>query len=312
MKIPSIKNALLFLLKDRNQFLDSCLNNLGFLLSDKIYLTLKYRLKMHQWINWNNPRTFTEKIQWLKVNGFRPEYTNLVDKFAVKEFVAKKIGVQYVVPTIGVWESVDDIDWDSLPNQFVLKTTHGGGGCGVVLCKNIKQFDRDSACRKLRRSMKITDGAIFREHPYENVHKRIIAEELLTDYEDKECDEDCDLADYKFYCFNGTPKYCQVIRDRRKKETIDFYDMKWNHMPFVGLNPDASNGEISVKKPLLLDTMIDICKRLSEGMPFSRIDVYFVNNKIYFGEITLYPASGFGEFSPSEWNMKLGDLLILR
>lgn len=260
---------------------------------------------MGRWIDWKNPKTFTEKIQWLKVYGFKPEYSMMVDKYAVKEYVSKLLGEQYIIPTIGVWDRPEDIDWDLLPNKFVLKTTNGGGGMEVVICQDKSTLNRNEALRKLSYHNSVTsDGKEFREHQYYNVKQRIIAEQLIPS-------QNGDLTDYKFYCFNGKPEYCQVIRDRHIKETIDFYDMDWNLMPFVGLNPNCENGLQAIDKPQCLDEMIKICKTLSNGLPFSRIDLYNVNDKPLFGEITFYPASGFGRFKPAEWDERLGNMLKL-
>ena len=283
------------------------------IIPDKLYLKWLFRLKMGYRLDLDNPKTFSEKIQWLKLYNRKPEYTQMVDKFAVKEYVAKIIGEKYIIPTLGVWDRFEDIDFDKLPNQFVLKTTHGGGNCGVVVCKDKLNLDIQAARVKLNKSLGQCIYKSLKEWPYKNVPKKIIAENFITD---KEYD---DLTDYKFYCFNGEPKYCQVIRGRNTMETIDFYDMEWNHMPFVGLVPvkksatdfALANGLNPVSKPVCLGDMIIVCQKLSQNLPFSRIDLYVVDHKIYFGEITLFPASGFGEFRPAEWNNKFGDLLEL-
>lgn len=281
------------------------------ILPDKIYLQLLYRIKMGHWINWRNPKTFTEKLQWLKIYDYKPEYTKMVDKLAVKEYVAGRIGEEYIIPTLGVWDRVEDIEWDSLPNQFVLKTTHGGGSCGVVVCFDKSKIDKVKAVEKLSASMNTNAGESYREKPYLNVPRKIIAEKFMAERKTSSEIVDKDLPDYKFFCFNGEPHYCQVIRNRHSKETIDFYDMEWRHMPFVGLNPVAKNGSTPVAKPQHLDTMKEICRKLSKNMKFSRIDLYVIDDKEYFGEITLYPAAGFGEFNPTEWNAKLGDMIKL-
>lgn len=187
-----------------------------------------------------------------------------------------------------------------------MKTTHGGGSCGVVICKDKKTLNKKKAIDDLNMSMGFTVGNAFREHPYMGIKKRVIAEKML------EVEGNEDLCDYKFYCFNGEPVYCQVIRDRRTKETIDFYDMEWNHMPFVGLNPVARNGLTPVDRPRNLNDMKRVCRELAKDIPFVRIDLYEVNSKVYFGEITFYPASGFGTFTPTEWNTKLGNMLDLK
>lgn len=306
----SIKRGISYLIYNKAQFFDSIVKNFLSWLPDKQYLSLRYRCQMGHWINWNNPKTFTEKIQWLKVYNRNPEYTTMVDKYTAKQYVAERIGEEYIIPTIGVWDKIEDIDWEVLPNQFVLKTTHGGGSCGVVICKDKMTFDKDFALAKLKDSLASDIYKGLREWPYKNVPKRIIAEKYMSsEYTMKSSD---DLVDYKFFCFNGEPVYCQVIRDRNTKETIDFYDMNWKHMPFVGLNPVVQNGLNPVVRPKKLDEMQKICRKLSVGKPFLRVDLYDINGKIYFGEMTFFPASGIGNFNPSEWQIKLGDLINIQ
>lgn len=277
---------------------------------DKIQLSLLHKVYVGKLVNWKNPRTFTEKLQWLKIYNRKPEYTTMVDKYAVKDYVANIIGGEYIIPTIGVWDSPEDIDWDSLPQQFVLKTTHGGGSNGVWICKDKSVFDKQKCVKEMQCSLKSDLYRKFREWPYKDVPKRIIAEKFMVESLPQKAEKD--LADYKFFCFGGEPKYCQVIRDRSTEETIDFYDMQWNHMPFVGLNPVAKNGLNPVAKPLHLDIMIEICRVLSKEIPFARVDLYVIDDKEYFGEITFFPASGMGVFQPDEWGTKLGDLIDLK
>lgn len=277
---------------------------------DKIQLSLLHKVYVGKFVDWKNPQTFTEKLQWLKIYNRKPEYTTMVDKYAVKDYVASIIGEEYIIPTLGVWDSPEDIDWDSLPQKFVLKTTHGGGGNGVWICKDKVTFDKEKCIREIKRSLKSDLYWAFREWPYKNVPKRIIAEKLMMESFPRKADKD--LTDYKFFCFGGEPKYCQVIRDRNTKETIDFYDVQWNHMPFVGLNPMAKNGLNPVAKPLRLEKMLEICRTLSNNIPFARVDLYVIDDKEYFGEITLFPASGMGVFEPEDWGKKLGDLIEMK
>ena len=304
----SIKRGINYLKHNRTQFCDSVVKNfLGFL-PDKLYLSLRYRCIMGHWIDWKNPKTFTEKIQWLKVYNRKPEYTTMVDKYAVKKYVAERIGEEYIIPTLCVWDKPEDIDWKVLPNQFVLKTTHGGGSGGVIICKDKNTLDKQEAINKLRSSFDSDIYSNLREWPYKNVPKRIIAEKFITP-EEKPLSSD--LPDYKFFCFNGEPKYCQVIRDRHSQETIDFYDMDWNHQEFVGLNPIAHKGQTEVVRPSHLDDMIKICQELAKDIPFVRVDLYVIGDKKYFGELTLYPASGLGVFTPNDWDERIGKLLLL-
>lgn len=277
---------------------------------DRPYLKLLYFVEIGKFLDLDNPKTFTEKIQWLKVNAFKKEYTRMVDKLAVKDLVSEKIGKEYIIPTIGVWENVNDIDWNSLPQQFVLKTTHGGGGCGVVVCKDKSTFDIKTAMTKLKKSMSTSAGASYKEHPYDAVPRRILAEKYIAP-RSVEGHEIADLPDYKFFCFNGEPRFCQVIRDRSTDETIDFYDMDWVHQEFVGLNPNVKNGTIPVERPTKFEQMKDICRKLSAGIPFVRVDLYVLGDKQYFGELTFYPAGGLGKFTPDGYDLKIGNLLDL-
>lgn len=277
-----------------------------FIDNDVLYVKLLYILEKHQKLDMSNPRTFNEKIQWLKIYNRKSIYTTMVDKYLVKDYVANIIGSKHIIPTLMLYNNINDININELPSQFVLKTTHGGGSDGVIICKNKEKFNLSKAKEILEKSLKKDLYMIHREWVYKDVKKRIIVEKYLAPEKGKE-----DLTDYKFFCFNGEPKYCQVIRNRNTKETIDFYDMLWNHMPFVGLNPSCKNGLTPVEKPSCLENMIDICRKLADGIPFVRIDLYVVSGNVYFGEITFYPNSGFGSFTPVEWEYKLGELITL-
>lgn len=276
------------------------------LLPDKIFLDLQYFKNFHRLPNWKSPKSFNEKIQWLKLYDRRPEYTSMVDKFAVKRIVAEKIGEEHIIPTLGVWDRPEDIEWETLPQKFVLKTTHGGGNNGVIVCKNKNTIDKASVIEKLSKGLKRDSFAYGREWPYRGVKRRIIAEEYITPSPNNK-----DLIDYKWYCFNGEPKYCQVIQDRSTKETIDFFDTEWRHQEFIGLNPAAVPALVPPTRPNNLDLQIHIARELSQGMPFSRIDLYESGGNTYFGEITLYPNSGLGFFSPERYNELLGQMIML-
>lgn len=277
-------------------------------LPDAIYLKLVYFCKMGHRLDLRNPKTFTEKIQWLKLYDRQPKYTTMVDKYAVKDYVAGIIGSEHIIPTIGVWSKPEYIHWDALPSQFVLKTSHGGGGVGVVICKDKQNFDRSEAVKRLNKSLASNIYSYLREWPYKNINKCIIAEPLMKSKGDF---SHADLPDYKFFCFSGEPLYCQVIRNRNSQETIDFYDMNWQHMEFVGLNPNVQNGITPVSRPSALEKMKEICRQLSKDIRFLRVDLYLVDDKVYFGELTFYPASGIGCFCPKEWDNRIGDLIVL-
>lgn len=303
-----IKKIMHVLLHERNKIYLLLLPAVQRIIPDKPYVKLYYYLRMGEKLDLNNPKSFNEKLNWLKLYDRNPLYTTLVDKYEVKDWVKAKIGEEYMIPTLGVWESFDQIPFDELPNQFVLKTTHGGGSVGVVICKDKNLFDKEAAANKINRSMQISGYDKHREWPYKNVHRRIIAEKYMEDAASASSEG---LIDYKFYCFNGVPTYCQVIRGRGEKLTIDFYDMEWNHMPFVGLKPNVVNGEVPAPQPTQLEVMISICRKLSADIPFSRIDLYEINGCVYFGEVTFFPAGSVGTFRPAEWNYKLGELINL-
>ena len=264
-----------------------------------------YRLEMGKWIDWKNPKTFTEKLQWLKLYDFKPEYTKMVDKYAVKGYVASIIGEQYIIPTLGVWDKVEDIDWDSLPDQFVLKTTHGGGGGGVVICSDKSKFDRKSAEKKLSASMRANAGKTLREKPYLKVRRRIIAEKYMADFTPP---VNSGLKDYKFFCFGGKVKCFKVDYDRLVDHHANYYTPQGEMLPFgeTALKTDYNHQEVM---PENLDEMISIAERLSKDLKFVRVDLYNISGKIYFGEITFYPAGGVGSFTPDEWDAKLGSWL---
>lgn len=306
--MSKILRARKLLLTDRATFGDSIVKNfLGFL-PDKMYLSLRYRCKMGHWINWKNPKTFTEKLQWLKVNDYKPGYTNMVDKLAAKDYVAQKIGEQYIIPTLGVWNRVEDIDWDSLPNQFVLKTTHGGGGCGVVVCKDKGSFEKEKAIEKLRISMQSNAGKSYREKPYLGVPRKIIAEKFMFERKAKEKVKISDLQDYKFFCFNGKAQFFKIDWGRFVNHHANYYLPSGELLPFgeIGMEPDPNHAEVM---PSNLSEMISIAERLSSGFKFLRVDLYNVEGKIYFGELTFYPASGMGRWTSDEADRMIGDYM---
>jgi len=229
----------------------------------------------------------------------------MVDKYAVKEYVANIIGQEYIIPTIGVWDSPEEIAWDDLPKQFVLKTTHGGGNKGVIVCTDKNQLDRDATVRKLKAAFQIDLYKTLGEWPYKNVKRRIIAEEYLSDGCDTEdASTPHDLVDYKILCFDGKPMYCMVVSNRRTNKSYDFFDNNWNHMPFrLSHFPNAKE---EPAKPLYYETMQVLAAKIAAGHPHLRVDFYEVGGKVYFGEITFFTLSGYNTFLPKEWDIKLG------
>lgn len=275
------------------------------LYSDKLYLRMYFYLQTGKVLHLNNPRSFSEKLQWLKLNVRNPEHTKMVDKYAVKEYVANIIGEEHVIPTLGVWTRPEDIDYDILPDQFVLKTTHSGGGNAVLICKDKSIFDKNRANKLLGQSIHRDISDYLKEYQYKDVPKQIIAEKYLQPSQG-----DNDLPDYKFFCFNGEPKYCQVISGRGTKMCIDFFDYEWKHQPFH--EPKSFPfADIEPKKPQCFEQMWEAAAKLAQDKPFVRIDFYAVNGQLFFGEITFFPTSGMGGFEPDEWDYILGEMIHL-
>lgn len=279
-------------------------SKLGFAkwISDEKFLLARYKTEMGRELNLTNPTTYTEKLQWLKVYDHRPEYTTMVDKYAVKKYVANKIGEEYVIPLIGVWEKVEDIDFSSLPDRFVLKVSHDSGG--IVICKDKSQLDIVQTKKYLKKLLKRNYYCGTREWPYKNVKPRIIAEEYM---EDSYLGE---LRDYKFFTFGGVPKVVYIAQGRGNREATvaDFYDMEFNHLPFT---IDHDMAEIPPEKPVNFELMQQLATKLSEGTPQLRVDFYEVEGKVYFGEMTFFHCSGWAPFHPEEWDKTFGDWVVI-
>lgn len=273
-------------------------------LPDKLYLKLLFRFKMGYKLNLKNPKTFSEKIQWLKLYNRRPEYTKMVDKYAVKDYVASIIGNEFIIPTLGVWDKPEDIEWEKLPDKFVLKTTHGGGNSGVVICKDKATFDKEVALRKLNKSMKQDIYWQLKEWPYKNVRKRIIAEEYI----DPETIAK-DLPDYKFFCFDGEVRALFIGTERQSGDVkFDYFDSDFNHLDLRQVHPMSGR---NLEKPSNFEVMKKIASDLSKGIPLVRIDLYNVNGKIYFGEMTFFHHGGIVPFHPIDWDYKFGSWIKL-
>lgn len=268
---------------------------------DTVYLKLVYRIHMHRELNIKNPKTFNEKLQWLKLHDRKEIYTTMVDKYLVKDYVENLIGKKYIIPTLGVWSQFDAIDFDRLPNQFVLKCTHDSGG--LVVCLDKTKFDKQKAKKKIEESLKTNYYRNCREWPYKNVIPRIIVEPYMKD------DKLDELIDYKIMCFNGEPKMAFTCTERFNGELkVTFFDLDWNPLPFERHYPSSKK---KISKPQHLDTMLCLAKKLSKDIPFVRVDFYEINNKVYFGELTFFPGSGFEEFTPNEYDLKLGEMITL-
>ena len=271
-------------------------------MSDEKFLLKLYEMKMDKKLNLENPQSFNEKLQWLKLHDRNPEYTKMVDKYEVRKYISEKIGEEYLVPLLGVWDSFDEIDFDKLPNQFVLKCTHDSGG--IVICKDKSKLDIAAAKKKISKCMKRNFYWQNREWPYKNVKPRIIAEKFMTD------ESGTELKDYKIMCFNGKFRCSFVCSERYSNDglRVTFFDTDWNKMPFERHYPSSSK---DIKKPVNYEKMIELAETLAEGIRFVRIDFYEIQGKIYFGEITFFPGSGTEEFTPEEWDYKLGEMIKL-
>lgn len=279
------------------------LDSLGiFRLKDITFLKYKYYTKTGNRLNVLEPQTFNEKLQWLKLYDRKEKYTKMVDKYAVKEYVANIIGKEYIIPTLGIYNNFDEIDLEKLPNKFVIKCTHDSGG--LIVCKNKNELDIKMARKKINKSLKTNYYYCGREWPYKNVKPRIIVEKYLEDKKIKE------LRDYKFFCFNGEPKIMYISdNSHRANQHCCFYDMQFNELNIK--RKDYKEFEQIVEKPHNFNKMIEFSKMLSKDIPHVRVDWYEVNGKLYFGELTFYTCSGFIPFETEEWDYKMGEMLEL-
>lgn len=303
MNMGNFLNNIYKLLTDSNyRFL--ILSSFGFYdnMDDESYLKRKYKACMGKELNLDSPKTFNEKLQWLKLYDRKPEYTTMVDKYAVKKYVADIIGEEYIIPTLGVWNHFDEIDFDKLPNQFVLKCTHDSGG--IVICKDKNKLDLKSAKKKIEKCLKRNYYWSSREWPYKDVKPRIIAEAYMED------SKYGSLTDYKFFCFNGKMKCLYIsIGSHTTKQKLQFFDKKFNVLPIK--RRDYLDFDKIPEKPFHLDDMIVLAEKLSRDIPHTRVDFYYIHNRIYFGEITFFTGSGFIPFTDEKWDFKMGSCINL-
>ena len=272
-------------------------------LSDEEFLKKVFPKYMGYPLDLENPKTFSEKLQWLKVNYREPIQTVMVDKHEAKDFIAHRVGNQYIIPTLAVWDSVEDIDFDALPNQFVLKCTHDSGG--IVICKDKLSLDREATKAKLRTSLKRDYSRIAREWPYKEVPRRIIAEEYLSELGSNE------ILDYKMYCFHGELKMTVVCSDRFSKTgtRMNFYDIDWKPMGIhFGHYPPLPT---EFSRPETYDEMLRLATELSKDCPFLRVDFYEIKGRLYIGELTFFPGAGLEQFRPISKDYELGEWLHL-
>lgn len=269
---------------------------------DEMYIKIMYRANTGKKLNLTNPKTYNEKLQWLKLYDQREEYTTLVDKYSVKQYVAAKIGEQYLIPTLGVWNTFDQIDFDRLPQAFVLKCTHDSGS--VVICRDKGKLNKQAARVKLEKALKANYFYRSREYPYKHVPPRIIAEPYLENLDAGQ------LYDYKVFCFHGKPEFLFIASDRASGNVkFDYYDAQFHRLPMrQAAHP---NSTIDHAKPDCFDELMDIAQTLSEGIPQVRVDVYIVDNHIIFGEMTFFHHGGFVPFIPEEYDYLWGEKIHL-
>lgn len=274
------------------------------MLPDDLFLKMKYKSVFGHPLNLDSPKTFNEKLQWLKLHDRQPVYTTLVDKYKVKEYISDILGLQYIIPTLGVWKDPDEIDFDSLPDRFVLKCNHNSG-VGLYICKDKSKLDKEKVKSELRKGLKQNYYLSGREWPYKDVPRRIIAEKYMED-------ETGGFTDYKFFCFNGKVDCVMVCLDRYTGDTkFYFFDKDWKLKRLNKRGKAAPEG-FTIPKPECMDQMFEIAAKLSEGLAFVRVDLYQSCGQIYFGELTFYPDSGFDANILPESDLYFGKLINLQ
>ena len=292
-------------IKEDPKRLFSMLGSKGLLnwLPDEPYIKLQFRLAMGYWPDLKNPQTFNEKLQWLKLHDRNPLYTTLVDKYAVRKYIADTLGEEYLIPLVGgPWKNADEINFDALPEQFVLKCNHDSGG--VIVCKDKSKLDVEAARAKLNKRLGVNYYYANREWPYKNVEPCIIAEKYMGNH-------GTDLSDYKWYCFDGEAKFLLITEDRNREDErtkYNYFDMDFTTLPFCNSGPHSKNPP---KKPAHFAQMKEIAVKLAEGFPHIRVDLYVVGDRVYFGELTLYDGSGMERYDPPVWDEKIGSWLTL-
>ena len=301
--INKIRRFIYWMKNDSNVVWVYLWTTIGIVLPDKLYLRVLFRLRMGYWMSFSRPKRFAEKLQWLKLYDRQERFHQMVDKYDVKSFIKKNIGEEYAVPTLGVWNCFEDINLEELPNSFILKATFDSGS--YYICKDKNQFDKEQARRLLTRNWRHSYYTPRREWPYKGLKRRIIAEPLLA--------EPNELKEYKFFCYEGEPRWFQSCLDRNRDlggAILNFFNMDGS--PMAMRDKTHGRNEITqVLPPKNLSKMIEFARVFAKGTHFLRVDIYEVKNHIYIGELTFYEAAGFCEFEPDEWNIKLGDWIKL-
>lgn len=302
MKRP-LYNAIYSLIHNPKHFLAAVLYRICGCLSDETYLRWIYYLETGNKLDLKDPKRYNEKLQWIKLFDHNPLYTELADKYAVKKIVSEKVGDEYVAKCLGVWDRAEDIDWDSLPSKFVLKTTHDGGNNGVFIVRDKLQIDKPQMIRRINASLHRDTFKLGREWPYKDILRRVFAEEYLED-------ANGELRDYKFFCFDGKVKYLFIATERQSGGEVKFnyFDADFNDLGIVQQHPLSDK---PIAKPNVFEKMKEVAAKLSEGIPAVRVDLYEVNGKVYFGEYTFFHHGGFVPFHPDEWDFVWGNDIVL-
>lgn len=295
-----------FYFHNPRRFVAGLVFHLNFLFPDKIYLKIMFWAEMGYSLNLNDPQTYSEKLQWIKLYDHNPLYTQLVDKIAVKDYVKEKVGDTVIIPMLKVWDSPSDIDLSLLPEQFVLKTNNGGGSNGVIVCKDKSTFNLNEAKQKLNKSLNDSIYRTHREWPYKDVKPKVFAEKFMQD------ESGYELKDYKFLCFDGKVKALFVATDRYLGEhnvKFDYYDRDFNHLDLRQSHENAKHPMTT--PPKNFEDMITVAEKLSEGLKHVRVDLYNINGSVYFGEMTFFHYSGLVPFRPNKWDGIWGQWLKL-
>ena len=269
--------------------------------TDKVYYQMRYLLTFKRRLKLKRPDTLMAKIIWQKLYDRAPIYTTLVDKYAVRTYVERTIGAKYLNKLYGVYNNEKEVNFEDLPLQFVLKGTHGANM--ILICENKSNLNLDIARQKMKKWLQTNFYDLWGEYAYKNVPPRIICEQYLANFNENA------LVDYKYHCFHGEPKHIQVDRNRFIDHTLNFYDLEWNRLNFGLWYPQSKE---NLSKPINLDVMTELARKLSKGFKFVRVDFYNIEGKIFFGEMTFYPCNGFGVFTPPEKDFEFGSWINLR
>ena len=301
MKRP-LYNAIHSLFYNPKHFIAAILHRIGGSLPDKTYIKWVYYLECGHQLNLENPQRFNEKLNWLKLYYRDPLWTQMVDKYAVKELVRERVGNEYVVPCFGVWDRAEDIEWDKLPDKFVLKTNHDSGNNGVFICKDKSKIDKAKWTKRINTSLRRDTSISCREWPYKFVKRCVFAEEYLEDATGE-------LRDYKFFCFDGKVMYLYVATERQSGNLkFNYFDADFQPLDLWQAHPRSDK---PIEKPTTFEQMKELAAKLSKGLPEVRVDLYEVNGKIYFGEFTFFSLEGTATFHPDKWDYIWGEQIVL-